>query len=161
MDFSSPSLHTQYKVHLKKKRPWSWFLILKWNHASSSFFFAHSNSCLDELLLQRGTTTHRPFFNKMPKKEILRNKAEKNKILFRYPFKTGRQAVWKEVAVTNLFSTDCPFCLGFFSSCYFIFPNATNFSVFNSLTKRNGEDEAQLEHNIMKLVVAYLKNCSS
>ena len=68
--------------------------------------------------------------------------------------KNWRTAVWKEVAVINLFSTDCPFCLGFFSSCYSVFLNATNFPVFNSLTKRNGEDEAQLEHNIMKLVVA-------
>ena len=42
----------------------------------------------------------------------------------------------------------------FFFSCYSVFPNARNFPVFNSLTKRNGEDEAQLEHNIMKLVVA-------
>ena len=59
------------------------------------------------------------------------------------------------MSVINAYSTDCPFCLVFFLATYYsFFPNTRNFPVFNSLTKRNGEDEAQLEHNIMKLVVA-------
>ena len=37
--------------------------------------------------------------------------------------------------------------------CYTFFIDARNFPVFNSLTKRNGEDQAQLEHNIMKVLV--------
>ena len=63
-----------------------------------------------------------------------------------------------EVAVMNPISTDCLFKLKavyVFRSCWYpVFPDDRNFSVFNSLTKQNGEDEAQLEHNIMKLVVA-------
>ena len=101
-----------------------------------------------------------PVFNSFPK----RNGEDKAQLehnimkLLVASMKNYRTAIWKEVAVINLFSTDCPFCLGFFSSSYSVFLNARNVPVFNSLTKRNGEDKAQLEHNIMKLVVASMKN---